>query len=186
MLNIDFLFKNNPTLETDRLVLRRLDLTDAEAYFIALSNPETMRHMRWDVFQTVEDAISFLRMIDQKHRERLAFHWGVIDKESQKLIGRVAFINFDEENEKTEIGYVISKHYWNKGLVTEAIRELIRFGFAELGVNRIEARCNEDNLGSERVMQKNGMKFEGLLRAQLKMKREFKNQKLYSIIKSDI
>lgn len=185
-MNTTSLFENIPNLETNRLVLRKLEVSDAEEYFSVLSDPETIKHTRWDLFNTVEDSIAYLIYLEQKYQSRQAFHWGIIEKDSQKLIGRVAFISFDEENDRTEIGYVISKHYWNKGFISEAIQELIKYGFNELGVNRIEARCNEDNIGSERVMQKVGMKFEGILREQLKMKGNYKNQKHYSLIRSDL
>jgi ribosomal-protein-alanine N-acetyltransferase len=184
-LNTTSLFEKNPILETNRLILRRLEVLDAEDYFSVLSDPETIQHTSWNLFQTVEDSSMYLKVIDEKYQRRQAFHWGIIEKESKMLIGRVAFISFDEVNDRTEIGYVISKLYWNKGLVPEAARELIKYGFNELGANRIEARCNEDNIGSERVMQKAGMKFEGILREQLKMKGKYKNKKIYSILRGD-
>ncbi len=184
-MNTSLLFKNNPIFETSRLVLRKLEVQDATEYFDILSDPETIRHTRWGLSQEVKDTITYLEYLEQKYQLKQAYHWGVVDKESQKLIGRVAFISFDKENDRTEIGYVISRLYWNKGLITEAAKELIDYGFNELEVNRIEAKCNEDNLGSERVMQKIGMKLEGILREQLKMNGKYHNQKMYSLIKSD-
>jgi ribosomal-protein-alanine N-acetyltransferase len=185
-LNTAPLFDKSPVLETDRLILRKLEVSDAEDYFHVIADPETIKHTRWELFHTVEESALYLGYLEEKYLKREAIHWGIIDKESNQLVGRAAFISFDSENERTEIGYVISRRFWNKGLISEAVRELIRYGFNDIGVNRIEARCNEDNLGSERVMQKAGMKFEGILREQLKMKGKYKNQKMYSIIKNDL
>jgi len=185
-MNTSNLFENNPMFETNRLLLRKIEIEDAIEYFDILSDPETVRHTRWEVSREINDTIAYLEFLEQKYKLRQAFHWGIVDKESKKLIGRVAFISFDEENDRTEIGYVISRHFWNRGLISEAAQVLIDYGFNELGLNRIEARCNEDNLGSERVMRKIGMKFEGILREQLKMKGKYINQKFYSLIKSDL
>ncbi|MGF7050707.1 ribosomal-protein-alanine N-acetyltransferase [Paenibacillus sp. DS2015] len=184
-MNINELFDKKPIFETNRLVIRKLEIQDAEDYFYVLSDLETIKHTRWELFQSIEDSTLYLKNLEQKYQLRQAFHWGIVDKDSNKIIGRIAFVNVDVDNDKTEIGYVVSREYWNKGIVFEAARELIKFGFEELGLNRIEARCNEDNVGSERIMQKIGMEFEGLLREQLKMKGEYKTQKFYSIIRSD-
>lgn len=64
-------------------------------------------------------------------------------------------------------------------------RKIVHYGFTELGLNRIEARCNYNNPGSYRVMEKLGMQFEGVLRKQLKIKGQFIDQRMYSILKSD-
>lgn len=91
----------------------------------------------------------------------------------------------DPQHEKAELGYVISHNYWNQGIITEATRKIVHYGFTELGLNRIEARCNYNNLSSYRVMEKLGMQFEGVLRKQLKIKGQFIDQRMYSILKSD-
>ncbi|MDO7907451.1 GNAT family N-acetyltransferase [Paenibacillus sp. JX-17] len=75
------------------------------------------------------------------------------------VIGRSGFVSWRPEYGLAEIGYALGSPYWGRGLATEAVRALLRFGFDVMKLNRLEARCNADNTGSERVMQKAGMTF---------------------------
>lgn len=86
---------------------------------------------------------------------------------------------------KQKIGYALSSEYWNQGYATESTKEVIRFSFIEIGINRIEARCNYDNVGSYRVLEKLGMSCEGILRRQLKIKGNFIDQRIYAVLKRD-
>lgn len=89
----------------------------------------------------------------------------------------------NEQHHRAEMGYALSRNYWNQGLITEAVRTILAFGFNELNLNRIEARCISENIGSERVMQKVGMHYEGLIREQMFVKGRYVNVKLYSALK---
>nr|WP_256702927.1 GNAT family protein [Paenibacillus sp. FSL H7-0326] len=108
-----------------------------------------------------------------------------MDKAKNKLIGRTGFIQWNLEHERTEIGFALSRLYWNQGIITEATRLIIEYGFTHLGFNRIEGRCSYNNAGSARAMEKLGMKWEGILRGQLKMKGEFVDQRMYAILRDD-
>lgn len=184
-MNVELLFAETPVFETERLILRQLDLSDADAYFEFASDPVVSLHTLWDRHETIVDTESYLQSVVDNHKARKAFRWGIIYKPDQKLIGRTGFISWDLRHSHAEIGFAIGSEYWNKGIITEATEEIIRYGFERLGLNRIEGRCNYNNTGSARVMEKLGMKLEGILREQLKIKGTFMNQKMYSILKSD-
>jgi [ribosomal protein S5]-alanine N-acetyltransferase len=83
------------------------------------------------------------------------------------------------------IGYFLARQHWGKGHATEAVFAVLRFGFGALALNRIEARCMPENTASERVMQKVGMKFEGLLRQAMFKDEGFHDVKLYARIAED-
>jgi ribosomal-protein-alanine N-acetyltransferase len=89
------------------------------------------------------------------------------------------------KHSRAEIGYVIGRKYWGEGLMTEAVKEVIRFGFERMNLNRIQATCFPENIGSYRVMEKAGMKFEGTLREQMFIKGRFQDLKLYSILRKE-
>lgn len=72
-----------------------------------------------------------------------------------------------------------------KGLVTEAVKEVIKHGFEKMNLNRIYARCFVENIGSQKVLEKVGMKFEGILREQLFIKGAFRDMKIYSILRKE-
>ncbi|WP_206424290.1 GNAT family N-acetyltransferase [Cohnella candidum] len=184
-MNVEKLFTTEPIFETNRLYLRKLASSDAEQFYSFASDPLMTEHVRWDYHRSIEDTFALLNSIEQKFKARQSFNWGIVDKPLGNLIGRVCLFGFDEENDMAEIGFALSREFWNRGIASEASKALIEYGFEEMGLNRIEARCNVANLGSEKVMQKIGMKFEGVLRNQIKMKNEYKSQKLYSILRQE-
>ncbi|WP_328805602.1 GNAT family protein [Paenibacillus apii] len=100
-------------------------------------------------------------------------------------MGSCSFVSWDDNNRRAELGYVLSNQYWNQGIMTEVIRRIIEFGFKDLDLIRIEARCLPSNLGSLKVMEKIGMKYEGVLRRHIWAKNDFQDLKMYSIIRDD-
>ncbi|MEK1832372.1 GNAT family protein [Priestia megaterium] len=100
-------------------------------------------------------------------------------------MGNCAFIGWSNKHSKAEIGYVLNKTYWGQGFATEALNELIRFGFDVIHLNRIEGGCDIDNIGSEKVMLKVGMQFEGTLRKNEFIKGEFRDTKIFAMLKED-
>lgn len=84
-----------------------------------------------------------------------------------------------------EIAYALNRAYWGNGYMPEAAAAVLAFGFDTLQLNRIEARCEVDNLPSERVMQKLGMQFEGVLRQHVQVQGRYRDLKLYSILREE-
>jgi ribosomal-protein-alanine N-acetyltransferase len=162
-----------------------MSLKDAGDYFELASDPAVTVFTIWETHKTIDDTYQYLNYVLDKHLNKQAYHWGIIDKLSLKLIGRTGLIHWDVSHQRVELGFALSNSYWNKGIITEATNVIINYCFKELNVNRIEGRCNYDNTGSSRVMEKLGMVYEGILREQLKIKGQFVDQKMYSVIKSD-
>ncbi len=94
-------------------------------------------------------------------------------------------MNWNIDNYRAEIGYALSREYWGQGYMTECVKRLIEFGFKNMDLVRIEARCVLMNIGSSRVMEKSGMELEGTLRKHILIKGKFEDVKIYSIIKED-
>jgi ribosomal-protein-alanine N-acetyltransferase len=90
--------------------------------------------------------------------------WGVELKSTGQIIGTCDYVWWHPQHACAEIGYALSRAYWGRGLMTEAVRAIMQFGFARMHLNRIQAMCMVKNLSSERVMQKAGMQLEGTLR----------------------
>jgi RimJ/RimL family protein N-acetyltransferase len=88
-------------------------------------------------------------------------------------------------HKQAEIGYAINRKFWNQGYMTEAARRIIRFGFEELGMHRIFATCDPENTGSYRVMEKNGMQREGILRENLQIHGRWRNSYSYSMLEQE-
>jgi ribosomal-protein-alanine N-acetyltransferase len=179
------LFQSLPSLETERLHLRRISTRDANDIFEYASDPEVAKFVTWEHHRSIADSIHYVRMIVNSYSRGEPSPWGIILKEEQKLIGTGGFHWWLYEHSRAEVGYTISARYWNRGLMTEALKAIIEFGFEKMMLNRIEAKCYVQNAPSEKVLQKCGMKFEGILRESLYVKEEFRDLKMYSIIKSE-
>jgi len=177
------IFKNLPILETERLRLRKLSMRDAGDVFAYASNPDVAQHVTWDYHRNLSDSMHYLRFITQQYHDGVPSPWGIIHKELGTLIGTIGYHVWSLPNSFGEVGYALSKDFWNKGYTTEAFNEVIRFGFETMKLNRVEATCKLANTASEKVMQKCGLEYEGILRKRLFAKYEFHDLKLYSIIK---
>jgi ribosomal-protein-alanine N-acetyltransferase len=174
-----------PTLETDRLILRKMILDDAEAIFAYASDPEVSRYTLWDTHRTIEDSRAFLRLVLDKYESGGEPDWGILYKGDHRFVGTCGFASWEAGHARAELGYVIHREYWGQGLVPEAVRAMISFGFERMGLNRIEARCIAENAASVRVMEKAGMTYEGTLRQREFIKGAYRDMKLYSILRSE-
>jgi ribosomal-protein-alanine N-acetyltransferase len=179
------LFKSLPELETMRLRLRRLSMHDAGDIFEYASDPEVSKYVLWDHHRTIADSKSYLKHVLFLYSKGIPASWGIVLKEENKLIGTGGYQWWSVADSKAEVGYVISKSYWNKGYMTEALEEILRFGFEQMELVRIEAKCFVQNTASVRVMEKCGMKLEGTLRSYKYVKGNFGDFKLYSILSSE-
>lgn len=178
-------FKGNPTLETERLILRKLTMDDAEDIFAYSSDPEVTAYMLWDTHVTIDDSKKFIRFTLDRYEKDEAGEWGIILEETGRLIGCAGFAWMDMKNRRAEIGYVLGKPYWGKGYMPEAALRMLAFAFEDMGLNRIECHHLLPNEKSGRVMQKLGMTYEGTAREQTFAKGRFWDVKQYAILKSE-
>ncbi|WP_162128191.1 GNAT family N-acetyltransferase [Flavobacterium phycosphaerae] len=154
MLTINFHpFQN---LETERLVLRRIDENDVEEVFAMRGNPETMKYIPRPLAKTREDALEHIAMIEEKIASNVGINWGITVKGSNKIIGIIGHYRIQLENHRAEIGYMSLPEYNGKGYITEAIKAVVRYGFEQMNLHSIEAVIDPDNTASERVLLKNG------------------------------
>lgn len=175
-----------PVLETERLLLRRITLDDVEDIFAYGSIEEVTRYVTWDPHRTLSDTMEFVQFIlNQYEYNKQVAPWGIEYKENGRLIGTINFISWQPKHKSAELGYVISPDYWGKGIGTEATKKVIEYGFENMDLVRIQARCLVGNIGSSRVMEKAGMTFEGILRKVAFIKGEHQDLKVYSILKDE-
>jgi [ribosomal protein S5]-alanine N-acetyltransferase len=179
-------FADLPELETGRLLLRRMRLDDAEAMFAYASDPEVTRYVLFETHRTVEDSETFLRLAVEGYERGDFGGWGVVLKDSGAFVGTCGVdVNYAPEHTRAELGYVLSRDHWGRGLMTEAVRAVIRFSFRRMELNRIQARCIAENTASARVMEKAGMTYEGTLRESEFIKGAYRDMKLYSILRRE-
>ena len=179
------IFRNLKTLETERLILRKMTLEDAEDMFEYASDPDVAKYTTWDAHQSLKDSKFFLKIVVERYKNRQITDWGIVHKEDGKFIGTCGFAECHLFHSRAEIGYAISRKYWRQGYMSEAVNAIIKFGFQTMNLNRIEARCDVENIASARVMEKVGMQFEGILRQHIFTKGKYCDLKIYSILRQD-
>ena len=179
------LFSNLPTIETRRILLRKVSLKDAADMFEYTQDSQVSEYTGWYTHRSIQDSKLFLKYTSNNYKNNQLSCWGIVYKAEQKFIGTAGFIGWNVEHGRAEIGYALSRKYWGKGYMTEVVNAIIYFGFKTMILNRIEARCVIENIASARVMEKVGMKYEGILRKCIFMKGKYQDLKIYSILKEE-
>lgn len=174
-----------PRLESERLLFRKITDEDAQDIYEYAQVKEVTDFVPWYPHQSVQDSMEFIKFTEEKYSSDNWIVLGIELKENHKLIGTIDIRSWDSVNNCADVGYVVSKNYWGRGIMTEALRRVIKFCFDELKLNRVEAHCEEENTGSWKVMEKCGMKFEGVLREKVFMKNRYRSMKMYSLLRSE-
>lgn len=153
--------KGTQTIKTERLILRRIKVSDYKEMFANWANDERVtRYVSWNPHKTPKETKRLLRKWCRGYRKDNTYSWAI--EYEGKLIGNISVVNIKEKHESMEIGYCMGFDYWNKGIMTEAAKAVIDYLFTEVGVNRVEIRHAVKNPGSGRVAQKCGLTLEGI------------------------
>jgi ribosomal-protein-alanine N-acetyltransferase len=164
---MDGIFGNLPEIHTARLVLRKICLSDAADMFEYARQKKVTKYTIWDSHRSVNDTKAFIKSATARARKGLPVSWAMELKSSGRVIGTAGIEAYSRQHRTASIGYAMSPEHWNKGLMTEAVVAVISFAFKKLGANRVEAVCDVKNAASARVMEKAGMKFEGIQRSRI-------------------
>lgn len=158
-MNINKLI-NMPIIELEDIILRPVRYEDYEDMYEYGANENVTKWVRWGPYKSIDDAIYSVERIFLTRPERgLPSTYAIIYKTDNKMIGTIGFpsINFDES--WGEIGYVLNENYWHREIVSNAAKEVIKVGFEYLGLNKIIAGHLPENIGSKKVLQKNGFRY---------------------------
>ncbi len=184
-INIKRIFADIPPMATERLILRRILPKDYEDMYEYSSNEKTVEYLAWEYHRTIAFTKNYTKYLQKQYKDGLYYDWAVTLKENGKMIGTCGFTSITPEHQRAEIGYVISPAYWGNGIALEAANAVIRFGFEQMDLNRIEAKFMVGNCASERVMQKLGMQREGVFRDYMFVKGSFRDICFYSMTAED-
>lgn len=166
-----------PVLETEKLILRKLKHTDANDLYTYYSNPHVTRYLNWNGPGSVEAAAETIQSWNNQFEEKNFIRWAVTSKGEDKLIGTVMIITKDRSKvyglfhhkiaDVTVIGYELAEEYWNQGIMSEALSEVIRFIFTNFSTPRIQAYVEPENGASKHILENLGFKKEGFLKSYL-------------------
>lgn len=168
-------FLHMPTLTTARLEIRPMKWSDADDMFAYAHRPDVTRYLLWRPHPNLDYTRQYLAYITTRYRTGDYYDWALTLRENGQMIGTCGFTRIEPAHDLGEIGYVLNPDYWGQGLATEAVREILRFGFETLRLHRIEARYMVGNDASRRVMEKCGMTFEGIHRDMMLVKGQYRD-----------
>lgn len=153
---LDINFTPFPNLETAHLFLRRITEEDAHEIFALRSDKEVMKYIPRPSAKSIEDAQAHIAIIDEKIENNEGINWAITLKDNPKLIGIIGHYRIKPEHFRAEIGYMLLPEYQGQGIISEAIKEVVNFGFEVMKLHSIEAIIDPENYASEKVLQKNG------------------------------
>ncbi len=152
--------KGTVRIETLRLLLRRFEEQDAEDMFNNWAgDAEVCRYLSWGPHISADVSQKRIRNWVEAYRRDNSYVWALEMKGKGSAIGSISVEIADDIGESCEVGYCLSKEYWNRGVMTEALQAVLHYLFYEVGYRRIQAKHDVLNVASGRVMQKAGMQY---------------------------
>jgi [ribosomal protein S5]-alanine N-acetyltransferase len=169
--------KNNNVSE--KILLRKFDRNDVDAFYTWASDPEVTQHMTWETYSTKEEAENFLIEVVEGHPWFRAICF------EGKVVGSITLTPGKGIYAcRADMGYVLAKDFWGKGIATAAVIKAIKSGFEELNIHRIEAFVDPANNASRRVLEKSTMSCEGLFKNYMLFKGVVRDRYVYATIKN--
>ena len=153
--------------------------------FVYSSDVEVTRYLRWGSHQTLTETENYVNGVLKQYREGQDGPWLIEHKQNNTVIGHIHLMEIDIQHSKAQVGFVLSKSYWNKGIMTEALRKVLEYSFDRIGLNRVEGLCISANQAATRVLEKAGMKKEGELQEYLFQKGAFWDFSIYSMLRQE-
>lgn len=184
-LKVEEVFADLPTLTSERLVMQKMTESDTEDMFAYTSDADLLAHLPLNVTPTRAEAQAAIRsFMDMYHARRVA-PWGITVRETGRHIGICGFESWNPVTDRAEIGFLVAREFWRQGYASEAARRVMRFGFEKMNLNRVEARVKPDNEPSRLLLQKLGMRYEGLMREHSWWRGRYHDLELYSLLKRE-
>lgn len=175
----------NTEIQSTRLRLIQMDISDAPTLFSYWSDPEVTKYMNIEPFHNIEQATEMIQLLNDLANKRKASRYSIFLKNTNQLIGTCGFNYIDFDHSRAEIAYDLGKPFWGKGYATEAIIAVLNDGFNRLKLNRIEAKVEPANVPSIKVLKKLGFTLEGTLRQYEKSKGKFIDLHMFSLLSTD-
>lgn len=174
-----------PEILTERLYLRKISLYDAESLFQYWSDPEVAKYLNINPFMKIKQAYSMIQLLNNLYKKREGIRWAITIKKDKTVIGTCGYNNWIKRSSRGEIGYELGRNYWGNGYASEAVGEILKYGFIKMNLNRVEAFTVPEATSSIKLLQKLGFKKEGLLREYGFWNGQYWDENIYSLLKRD-
>jgi [ribosomal protein S5]-alanine N-acetyltransferase len=180
-------FTGTQKIETERLILRKFEMTDVQSAFDHWLSDERVSDNRINpAHKSVSETIERVSKIVGQYESKEFCYWAIELKETDELIGEIDLYDFDSATDNCEVSYSLGYKWWNQGYGTEALRAVVEFGFRTMNIHKISAAHNTDNPASGKIMRKVGMEQEGVIRHMIRnSKNQYKDCAVYGILQKD-
>ena len=153
-----------PTIETPRLKLRQPRAADVQPLLRMMQDKAVLRYFGIEPFKSEQESLAEVAWYNRIFDESKGIWWIITEKGAGDYIGDVGFFKYEKRHARAEVGYKLSPSFWRRGIMTEALTQVVAYGFAEMGLNRIEALADPRNTASLRMLEKLHFGVEGILR----------------------
>lgn len=170
-----------PELTTERLLLRKISLADAPEIYFLRSDPAILQFISKEPAANINEAIQFINRINTDIQTNEAIMWAIVLKKNPaKTLGNICFWRLQKEHYRAELGYVLDPAYWRKGIMKEAIKKVLEYGFNMMGLHSAEARIHPGNTGSAALLESAGFVREAYFKEDFFFKGKFEDTAVYS------
>jgi ribosomal-protein-alanine N-acetyltransferase len=180
------LFNPFPVLTTSRLRLRKITHADAQDIYLMRSDPEVMRYIPRPLATCVEDAVKVIDLVNGFIETEERINWAMELKETGQVIGMIGYVNRRPEHNRAEVGYSLNRAFHRKGLMYEALIEVIRYGFQEMKLHSIEAIIDAENEASGSLLKKAGFRQEAFFREDFLHNGVYRNSVHFGLLHADL
>lgn len=175
-------FNPFPLLVTERLLLRKITLHDADEIFMLRSSKNIMLYIDRPMAIDKTDAINYINIITDALTNNAGITWGITLKNNKELIGTIGFWRILKEHYRAEIGYMLNESFQRKGIMQEAIAAVLGYGFDIMQLHSVEANVNPLNTASQKILERNGFVPEAHFRENYYYNGKFLDTYIYSLL----
>ncbi len=182
---LQFTLTKVPVIETDRLILRGQVLSDAPALFYLRTHEQVMRYIDRIHPLNVQESETMIQTINENFLKGSSLIW-VIELKSDpgQMIGNLGYWRTDLANHRAELGYILHHDYWRQGIISEALKEVLKVGFKEIGFHSICANINPGNEASRQLLLKHGFRKEAYFKEDYYFNGQFLDSEIYGLLNS--
>lgn len=150
------IFYDLPVLETEHLVMRKVQENDAEDLFAMYSDPEVVKYIASEQDQTIEDTKKWIEWRLNKYKNGIPTPWAMVLKQTGHVIGLIGFFAWLPQHGRAELMLLQARAYWGQGYAQEALHEVLHYAFETMGLNHIGVYIHPDNKKSIYLFEKFG------------------------------
>ena len=172
-----------PVITTERLVLRKVKVSDADEVFFLRSDLGVLQYLDRKPAVSAEEALEWIEKILQSEKNNEVITWGITIKSGSKLIGTLCFWNINKQHYRAEIGYVLHPSYQGKGIMQEAVTPVLDYGFNTMKLHSVEGNVNPNNTSSIKLLERNNFVREGYFKENYFFNGTFSDSAIYSLLR---